>query len=102
MTHSRNSGFVSETPSVTDNSWTTSSYDKSYSCDYIQNMTRKPPIPKNADDPEQSRRFVDAARKAEADETPGSTDQAFDRVVRPRKGKYVGHHSPTSDAPEDG
>jgi hypothetical protein len=45
--------------------------------------TRKPAPPPNADDPEQSRRFIDMAREVEADETPGATDRAFDRVLKP-------------------
>jgi hypothetical protein len=44
-------------------------------------MARTPPVPKNADNAEQSRRFIDAARKAEADETPGATDRAFEKVT---------------------
>jgi hypothetical protein len=57
--------------------------------------TRKPPPidpPPNADDPAQSRRFIDMAREVEADETPGATDRAFDKVLKSPKAK---HHSPT-------
>lgn len=43
-------------------------------------MARKS-VPK-ADDPEQSKRFVEAARKAEADETEEGADKAFKRVAR--------------------
>lgn len=42
---------------------------------------RKPVPPPNADDLEQSRRFIDMAREVETDETPGATDRAFDRVI---------------------
>jgi hypothetical protein len=44
--------------------------------------TPKPPIdpPSNADNPEQSRRFIDMAREVEADETPGATDRALTNV----------------------
>jgi hypothetical protein len=37
--------------------------------------------PKTADDPEQSRRFIDMAREVETDETPGALDRAFEKVV---------------------
>jgi hypothetical protein len=43
----------------------------------------KPQHPK--DDPEQSRRFLEAAKAAEADETPKGADKAFKAVVKPRK-----------------
>lgn len=46
---------------------------------------RKPPPPPEADDPEQSRRFIDMAREVETDESPGAMDRAFDKVVKPRK-----------------
>jgi hypothetical protein len=46
----------------------------------------KPLLPSpNADDPEQYRRFVDMAREVEADETPGATDRAFEKVIRPSR-----------------
>jgi hypothetical protein len=42
-------------------------------------MERKPePKP---DDPEQSKRFIDAARDAEADETEAGADRAFKKVT---------------------
>ena len=49
---------------------------------------RKPDAPDvkpapNADDPAESRRFIDMAREVEADETPGATDRAFEKVIRP-------------------
>jgi hypothetical protein len=37
----------------------------------------------NKDDPEQSKRFIDAAREAEADETEEGADKAFKKVTRP-------------------
>jgi hypothetical protein len=43
---------------------------------------RKPSPPRNADNPEQSRRFIDMAREVETDETPGATDRAFEKVIR--------------------
>jgi len=45
---------------------------------------KPPPVepPFNADDPEQSRRFIDMAREVEADETPGATDRAFDKIIK--------------------
>jgi hypothetical protein len=42
----------------------------------------KPTPPPNADDPEESRRFIDMAREVETDETPGATDRAFEKVIR--------------------
>lgn len=42
---------------------------------------RKPEPPPKADNPEQSRRFIDMAREVEADESPGALDRAFKRVV---------------------
>jgi hypothetical protein len=46
--------------------------------------TRKAARP---DDAEQSRRFVEAAKAAEADETPKGAEKAFKAVVKPRKPK---------------
>lgn len=49
---------------------------------------RKPQPPPNSDDPEESRRFIDMAREVEADETPGTTDRVFERIVpKPRRPK---------------
>jgi hypothetical protein len=45
----------------------------------------KPKIPSNADSQEQSRRFIDMAREVEADETPGATDRAFEKVITVRQ-----------------
>jgi hypothetical protein len=46
-------------------------------------MGRKPePKP---DDAAQSKRFIDAAREAEADETEEGADRAFKKIVQPRK-----------------
>jgi hypothetical protein len=42
-------------------------------------MTKKPPA--KPDDPEQSKRFVDAAHEAQADETEQGADKAFKKVV---------------------
>lgn len=51
-------------------------------------MGRKPdPKP---DDPAQSKRFIDAAREAEADETEEGADRAFKKIVpmpKPAKSK---------------
>jgi hypothetical protein len=41
----------------------------------------KKPLPKS-DNPEQSKRFIEAAREAEADETEEGAKRAFDKVVR--------------------
>ena len=37
------------------------------------------------DDPAQSKRFIDAAREAEADETEEGADRAFNKVVSPKR-----------------
>jgi hypothetical protein len=46
-------------------------------------MPQKPD--QKPDDPEQSKRFIDAAREAEADETEEGAIRAFKKVVRPKK-----------------
>jgi hypothetical protein len=49
---------------------------------------RKPPpakVPSNADDPAESRRFIDMAREVEVDETPGAMDRAFEKVIQPKR-----------------
>jgi hypothetical protein len=43
-------------------------------------MTRKPD--RRPDDPEQSKRFIDAAKEAGADETEKAADKAFKSVAR--------------------
>jgi hypothetical protein len=48
-------------------------------------MTRKP-TPKS-DDPAQSKRFIEAARNAKADETREGADRAFRKVAKPPKSK---------------
>ena len=47
----------------------------------------KKPAPESRDDPAQSKRFIEAARKAEADETREGADRAFKKVVSPRPKK---------------
>lgn len=37
------------------------------------------------DDPEQSKRFIDAAKEAEADETEAGADRAFKKVSRSKQ-----------------
>lgn len=37
------------------------------------------------DDPDQYKRFLEAAKEAEADETAKGADRAFKAVVKPRK-----------------
>ena len=41
-------------------------------------MSKKQPKP---DNPEQSKRFIDAAREADADETEAGADKAFTKIV---------------------
>jgi hypothetical protein len=45
-------------------------------------MDRKPRIKPKPDDPEQSKRFIEAAREAEADETEEGAARAFNEAVR--------------------
>jgi hypothetical protein len=42
------------------------------------------------DDPEQSKRFIEGAREAEADETGKGAERAVKAVVKPRKPKNKG------------
>jgi hypothetical protein len=39
--------------------------------------------PPEADNPEQSRRFIDMAREVQVDESPGAFDRAFEKIVKP-------------------
>jgi hypothetical protein len=47
-------------------------------------MTKKPIKP---DDPDQSKRFIDAAREAQADETEAGADRAFKKVASQKPAK---------------
>lgn len=49
-------------------------------------MTRKP-AKRPPDDPEQSKRFREAAKKAEASDDPKALERAFTKVVPPKKPK---------------
>ena len=44
----------------------------------VSELDKKPPKP---DDPEQTKRFIDAAREAEADESEAGADRAFKKVA---------------------
>jgi hypothetical protein len=46
-------------------------------------MAKKPDSSKS-DDPEQSKRFIEAARKAEAEESEEGADRAFKKIVPPK------------------
>lgn len=53
----------------------------------------KPKNPKSEpkpDDPAQSKRFLEAAREAEADETEEGAQRAFKKVVKKSKGRADG------------
>ena len=54
--------------------------------------TRKPQPPPKADDPEQSRRFIDMAHEVETDETLGAMDRAFNKVIPPRSAPNPSAH----------
>jgi hypothetical protein len=55
--------------------------------DRIKNApVRRKSAPK-PDDPAQSKRFIDAAREAQADETDEGANQAFKKVARPPRKK---------------
>ena len=43
----------------------------------------KPEIPPSADDPAESQRFIDMARKVGVDESPEAFERTFKRIVRP-------------------
>lgn len=43
------------------------------------------PVKRSEDDPEQSKRFLEAAKDAGADETEKGAERAFKAVVKPRK-----------------
>jgi hypothetical protein len=49
--------------------------------------TKAPQTKREPDDPEQSKRFLEAAREAGADETEKGANRAFKTVVKPRKPK---------------
>jgi hypothetical protein len=49
----------------------------------LASMPRKPSPP--PDDPEQSKRFIEAARAAGTDEDPEAFERVFERVVRPKR-----------------
>jgi hypothetical protein len=51
----------------------------------MTSSTKADPKKGKPDDPEQSKRFLEAARKAEADETAKGAERAFKAVVKPRK-----------------
>jgi hypothetical protein len=44
-------------------------------------MPRKPTPPPNADDPEQSKRFIEIAKETEADGTKEGFERAFKKVA---------------------
>lgn len=49
-------------------------------------MTRqKPKVPKNADDNEQSKLFIETALERETDETGKALEKAFKAVTKPKK-----------------
>jgi hypothetical protein len=47
--------------------------------------SHKNPKDRSQDDPEQSKRFLEAAKEAGADETAKGAERAFKAVVKPRK-----------------
>jgi hypothetical protein len=50
-------------------------------------VTRKPKAPKTADDPEQSERFIETAKKHGADKSDKEFERLFKRVVPPKRAK---------------
>jgi hypothetical protein len=50
---------------------------------YHVGMSRKPKLP--PDDPEQSKRFIEAAREAGTDESPEAFERVFRRIIVPRR-----------------
>ena len=55
-------------------------------------MTKKPQQ-RTRDDPEQSKRFIDAAREAEADETEAGAERAFKKAVSSKPAVARSHSS---------
>lgn len=55
----------------------------------MTSSTKANPKPKavSHDDPDQSKRFLEAAREAEADETAKGAERAFKAVAQPNKAK---------------
>jgi hypothetical protein len=54
-------------------------------------MGRKPPeIPKTANDPEQSRRFIETAKKHGADKSAKDFEKLFKKVVPPKRQSKAG------------
>ena len=51
----------------------------------VDRMTRKQPI--KPDDPAEYQRFLETAKQVEADETPGSFDRAFKKIVKAKPKK---------------
>jgi hypothetical protein len=49
----------------------------------MQDMAKKPE--RKPDDPEQYKRFLEAAKEAEADETEKGADKAFRKVAKPTR-----------------
>lgn len=47
-------------------------------------MTKQKPKQRTEDDPAQSKRFIDAAREVEADESEEGADRAFKKVAPKR------------------
>lgn len=47
------------------------------------------------DDPEQSKRFIDAAREAEADETEEGAERAFKKVASPKGFRTASRKGPS-------
>lgn len=62
-------------------------------------MARAPEVPPDADDPAESQRFIDMAREVGVDEDPGAFDQAFRKVVRPKKIRPAGSRPHRSEKP---
>ncbi len=50
----------------------------------------KKPQQRTADNSEQSKRFIEAAREAEADETEDGAERAFKKVVPPKSERREG------------
>ena len=76
-----------ETPKAETKEETTSGKETPKDESVKKDDPKKTPPPKTADDPEQYKRFLEAAKEAGADETAKGADKAFRSVVKPRKPK---------------
>jgi len=62
-------------------------------------VPQKPTIPPNADDPAESKRFIDMAREVEVDESPGALERALEKVIKTQNRRSVRSRDQDESAP---